>query len=170
MPRKYTYTPRKHQHNPEERIAAFWAHVDITGGFDTCWACNYAKDRRGYAVVRVNGRLEGAHRYAWQLTNGSIPPRTEVCHRCDNPPCCNPSHLFLGTHQDNMQDAGRKGRVHPPIHRGVAHHLAKLTDADVILIRALHAEGLGSRAITRRYYVSHTTIQQIIQRTTWTHI
>ncbi len=88
----------------EER---FWARVAKT---DTCWEWQGARLPTGYGRVTFDGENTSAHRAAWILTKGPIPDGQHVCHTCDNPPCCNPLHLFLGTHRDNMQDAQRKGR------------------------------------------------------------
>lgn len=63
-----------------------------------------------YGVFLVNGRSINAHRFAYQIAHGPVPDDMFVCHRCDNPPCVNPAHLFLGTHVDNMQDMISKGR------------------------------------------------------------
>jgi hypothetical protein len=67
-------------------------------------------DGHGYGQIRLNGKMEGAHRASWRLVNGSIPSGLHVLHRCDVPPCINPSHLFLGTQADNMADMYRKRR------------------------------------------------------------
>lgn len=94
----------------EER---FWSKVDRSG--DGCWEWT-AKSRTsfGYGVMRVGGtpgRLEGAHRLAWQYTNGPIPDGLCVLHSCDNPPCCNPAHLRIGTKADNTRDKVERGRA-----------------------------------------------------------
>lgn len=68
------------------------------------------KGRNGYGLLTLRGGTLYAHRVVWELVNGPIPEGMEVCHTCDNPPCCNPAHLFLGTHQDNMLDMAQKGR------------------------------------------------------------
>jgi hypothetical protein len=65
----------------------------------------------GYGKVYANGKMHWAHRVAWMLSNGEIPSGLWVCHHCDNRPCVNPSHLFLGTRSDNMKDSGNKGRL-----------------------------------------------------------
>jgi len=66
----------------------------------------------GYGLIGVNGNQVQAHRVAWELANGPIPAGMEVCHKCDRPPCCDPEHLFIGTHTDNMADMAAKGRAH----------------------------------------------------------
>lgn len=89
----------------EER---FWAKVNKT---ETCWLWTGAKQRLGYGHISIgNDRFTSAHRLAYELANGPIPDGLFACHRCDNPACVRPDHLFLGTQQDNLRDAWRKGR------------------------------------------------------------
>lgn len=99
------------------RINQFWRQADQSNGADACWLwtrnCGFA-GRKGYGQYYFNGRKITAHRMAYQLVCGPIPPKMEVCHTCDTPSCCNPKHLFPGTHQQNMQDRSRKGRPFTP--------------------------------------------------------
>ncbi len=90
-----------------------WSRVDKTGA---CWTWTGRRNAGGYGVLRIRGRSSKilfAHRLAWELTNGPIPDGLFVCHHCDNPPCCNPEHLFVGTPKDNCHDMMAKGRHCP---------------------------------------------------------
>lgn len=110
--------------------AEFWALVDKSGGPGACWEWQGSR-HHGYCAVpygQVFWRPErlswGAHRIAWMLTYGKQPADRLVCHWCDNPPCCNPTHLWLGTHQMNTQHAVLKGRMAGPRvfdHHGTRH-------------------------------------------------
>ena len=88
----------------------FWEKVDKRGD-DECWEWTGAKTRpNAYGYFRVSGSLAVAHRVSYELAYGGIPEDKQICHTCDNPACVNPSHLFVGTHTDNMQDKVAKGR------------------------------------------------------------
>ena len=78
-----------------------------------CWEWN-ATLRNGYGALKVEKKTCGAHRVSWMIHNGNIPSGVCICHRCDNPKCVNPAHLFMGTHSDNMKDAYEKGRIEMP--------------------------------------------------------
>lgn len=104
-----------------------------------------------------------AHRVAWELRYGPVPDGLCVCHHCDNPGCCNPSHLFLGTHADNMRDMVVKGRSN----KGEKHGQAELTWGEVHLIRLFGLVGMTQRAIANRFHVSQTTVWQILHDKHW---
>jgi hypothetical protein len=89
----------------------FWAKVNRRGP-DDCWVWTGSTDPRGYGHIWRQGRLVPTHRLSYELNRGPIPDGMCVLHRCDNPPCCNPSHLFLGTKADNAHDMHAKGRAH----------------------------------------------------------
>jgi HNH endonuclease len=91
----------------ESDEARFWTYIKKADG---CWGWTGKPNGAGYGAMRVNGRTTRAHRVSWVIHNGSIPLGIHVLHRCDNPPCCNPDHLWLGTNADNMADKVRKNR------------------------------------------------------------
>jgi hypothetical protein len=95
-------------------VAKFWSRVDIPNREALCWEWTAAKRRFGYGAMNIAGVQMGAHRIAWELFNGPIPDGLHACHHCDNPSCVNPSHIFLGTHADNMADRKAKGRALGP--------------------------------------------------------
>lgn len=150
----------------------FWKRVKV-GKEDDCWPWTGANDcQRGYGVVWNNGRKWKTHRYAYFVTNGGIPFGLLVCHRCDNPPCCNPNHLFLGTCRDNNNDMLQKGRANRE--RGEARYNARLKEEDVRQIRARYQKrkvgGMGIDRLAEIYGVGRTMIQAIVTRKRWAHV
>lgn len=103
-----------------------------------CWEWTGFKDRCGYGGFKIHANYTWRpHRFVMSLIHGYIPSyrHLEVCHHCDNPACCNPDHLFFGTHLENMRDSSLKGRATSP--RGVIHHSNKLTESQVLELRQL---------------------------------
>lgn len=145
-----------------------WSKVDIRGS-DECWLWIAAIDRDGYGQMKVGGVQEKAHRLAWQFSNGTdIPDNMIILHTCDNPSCCNPAHLILGTARDNTQDMIKKGRrwsVH-----GERNGMSKLTDTDVLLIFDLAESGEHGSVIARKFNVGDSTISAILRGDRWKHI
>jgi hypothetical protein len=145
--------------------ATFWAQTASCGN---CIEWTSYRNKLGYGRLAVNRKVTYAHRHAWTLANGAIPDGLCVLHKCDNPPCCNPSHLFLGTKRDNAQDMIRKGRDRRC--RGIANHKAKLSEYSVRDIRDEYARGASQASLARIYGVNYRNIHAIVHRITWTHI
>lgn len=150
----------------------FWEKVQ-RGGPEECWPWVASHDGHGYGKIGVGGRSGReikAHRLAWILINGEIPVGLGVLHRCDNPPCCNPAHLFVGTHAENLADAHAKGRIRASRALGMANGRSKLTPERVTAIKALLGSGMNLCAIARRSGVSRGCIARIKDGTTWRHV
>lgn len=142
-----------------------WPRLKISDS--GCWEWQGGKDKDGYGSLRW-GKEQRSHRVAWILSFGPIPNGLQVLHHCDNPPCCNPIHLFTGTSDDNNKDMIRKGRSNPP--RGERAGTAKLTTQDVLEIRRLHSEGIVQRKIAEMFAVGFKAINKIVLRQRWKHI
>lgn len=133
-----------------------------------CWEWNLRRRDKGYGQVKVDGQMRDSHIVAHWLRNGPVPEGLLVCHHCDNPPCCNPEHLFVGTHQDNCDDKMKKGR-HQRL-RGEQCGTAKLTEEQVREIRRLRALGMTNIAIGDRFGMSNQMISYICLRRNWSHV
>lgn len=144
--------------------------------FDQHWTLNpktrcheWQRSRRrwGYGQLYVDGENVPAHRFAWERVNGPIPDGMHVCHRCDNPPCVNPDHLFLGTNTDNRRDSVLKER-HA---RGDGHGLKKLGPDDVLEIRRIAASGAHTDSeIAAMFGIKQTQASRIISGKRWKHL
>lgn len=130
-----------------------------------CWLWT-ASGCGGYGRLSVNGRLTGAHRFSWELANGPVPNALYVLHRCDNPPCVNPAHLFLGTIAANNKDRANKGRGVI----GERSPRAKLTERKVTEIRALHTAGRSQAYLARAYGVSDSLVRLVVTGQAWKHV
>lgn len=160
----------------------FWPKVRRTDG---CWEWIGARYRNGYGFINIRkpgkATTKGAHRISWEIHNGPIPDGLVVCHRCDNPPCVNPLHLFLGTATENMRDMSAKGRAlfgdknptrkHPEcVSRGESHRPAKLLSGDVICIRRMSEYGITQNVIAKKFNVTQSNVSAIIRRKSWNHL
>lgn len=157
----------------------FWAKVDVRQP-DECWVWTAGRQPNGYGQFRLNGRSLGAHRLLWRMEHGPIPAGLYVCHHCDNPPCVNPNHLYLGTPSRNTADAYARGRITPAtgerhgsrthpeaLVRGSAVRGAKLTEAQA---REILASSEGQRVLAKRFGVDHATVSSIKCRVNWKHL
>lgn len=157
---------------------AFWPHVQKT---DNCWLWTGRKDGKGYGQLKVRGRRTGAHRVSWEIHNGPIPEGLHCLHKCDNPPCVNPEHLFIGTQDDNLKDMIRKGRSAKGQRNGMLKHpdrqargeqlpQAKLRAEQVLLIREQAAKGKSDAELAKQFNVNRAAITYIRLGRTWKHI
>ena len=136
----------------------FWTKVQKGDG---CWEWKGQRNRRGYGEVSINSKWRKAHRFAWEITNGEIPEGMHVCHRCDNPACVRPEHLFLGTARANTVDSVTKGR-----HRS---DRPKLTAQQVREMRALAATQ-SIVSIAEAFGVDYATAHMAIRRKSWREV
>lgn len=132
----------------------FWSRVDRRGP-DECWPWKgrVMASRRGYGRLTFSGRMIGAHRMALSLSTGGDCPGLFACHRCDNPVCCNPAHLFWGTHQDNMDDCASKGRK-----RGAPQKI----DLDRLVER--RAQNVSYSTLAAEFGVNQASIGKALKR------
>lgn len=160
----------------EKQTADFWATIN-RGGPDDCWL-HRKPGKNGYGAFCFKlGRgihvQVGAHILARSLTTGEWPgPFDETCHSCDNRACCNPAHLWLGTHKENMEDRDRKGRHHNGERpRGTQVWRAAFTEEQVVAIRQAYAAGLFTlQRLADQHQVSKHCIHCIVARKTWKHV
>lgn len=141
------------------------------GGINECWPWQGFTKETGYGRFKLRtGATVAAHRLAYFLARGEWPGSLHVCHRCDNPPCCNPTHLFLGSHADNMADMEAKGRRSAP--RGEKQHLAKLTVEQVRDMRLRYNRGRrgDGSAAAAEFGISRSAVSAILRRRTWQHV
>ncbi|WP_242217995.1 HNH endonuclease signature motif containing protein [Shinella zoogloeoides] len=154
-----------------ELVARFWLKVHKTNG---CWLWTAKRQNGGYGVIHrgtAKNDTAYAHRVSYAIASGKDPGAKAVCHRCDNPSCVKPDHLFLGTMAENVADMITKGRKAVPARRrGETNPTAKLTTAQVLEIRARSAIGEGSGSLGRAFGMDSSTIRAIVRREIWAHI
>lgn len=146
----------------------FWAHVSI-GESGECWEWNAHRNIKGYGLFadftpQYGGKTQGAHRWAWIFTRGEIGGGLFVCHKCDNPGCVNPAHLFLGTNSDNQLDSYRKGRRRHLA--GARASNARLTPFQVSIIRRV-GDSVPSRQLGEVFGVGKSQILRIRRNESW---
>ncbi len=158
-------------------VDRFWSKVDQSGGPEACWSWTAARFTSGAGAFKAGGKQYHAPRIAVELTTGVSLGQLLACHHCDNPPCCNPAHLFVGTHLDNARDRTAKGRSQKGDHvpaerrpRGESHPDHRLTEEQVRAIRTARAEGVSLGVLAGRYGVVKNTIKFAATGHTWRHV
>ena len=130
-----------------------------------CWEWTASKNQWKYGMFNINKKTLQAHRLSYLFHYGPYDNNLLVCHKCDNPSCVNPEHLFLGTNKDNMRDMANKARK-----KGEKHPNSKLTDNEVIEIKKLILEDYNIKNIAEKYGVAEFTIKSIKYNLSWKHI
>lgn len=147
----------------EERAQFFWKTLK-PGNSDECWNWPKYRSKLGYGTINIDGKNWKTHRVAFYLRTGELP--ISVCHKCDNPSCCNPNHLFGGTQKENIRDMVQKGRK--VTHRGENHPNTVLTANDVLAIREEYSHGgISYAALGRKYGITDVHTRDLIKRKRW---
>jgi len=149
-------------------VKRFWSKIDKSRGSKSCWPYTAGRNWYGYGMFNPTSKKHvPAHRYMWQLKNGPIPKGMLICHKCDNPPCCNPDHLFIGTPADNMRDKVRKGRQSTKVPKpryGEDHHNCRFSNEQVRAMRDLYEKcGWKQLALARVFNTPVATIHGIVR-------
>jgi hypothetical protein len=148
----------------EKTKRRFMSKISIDKNGCWIWGGCY---RKGYGVMQAEGHKISAHRLSWVLFHGEIPGGMEVCHKCDNPSCVNPEHLFLGTHKDNMDDCRNKSRMIGPKNFGSKNGATHLTEPNIKAIRSLYAQGNTQIQIAKQFRIGRSTVGDIVRKLSW---
>ena len=158
-------------------IARFWSYVNKNFSSSRCWEWTGTKTEFGYGHFNLwrNGKTINlkSHRVSWFLSFGAIPQGKFICHKCDNPACVNPNHLFVGTHKENMADMAKKGRNRSAIPRvhGAKHPLHKLTAEQVREIKQRYSSGgISQGQLASEYGVTRARIQLVVSGKGWKYL
>ena len=162
----------------------FWSKVDRSAGTDECWPWTACLHNKGYGMMKVNNPETGfgphihkkAHRLAWMFANGPIPEGLHILHKCYNPPCCNPRHLYAGTNRQNVQDRIDRGKTTGC--PGEANHSAKLSEGEVREIARRYSElprspsgrHMGRQELADEFGISGTLVRRIALGKAWSHL
>lgn len=153
---------------PKNVSQRFWGKVDKS---EECWEWTGSTYSNGYGMFWDGEKSVLAHRFSYKMSNNQDPGNMYVCHHCDNRRCVNPDHLFLGTAQDNMRDASKKGRLeHSNQLRGEQHPNSIFTNEDVLKIRRLASNVDSLQELAEEFNTTHQAIRSIVNRRIWKHI
>lgn len=157
---------RAHDPHPElseaVTVSRFWRLV-TTGPDDACWPWRGDTDKKGYGIFTLGGRRRPAHELALSFTTGE--KRTsglETCHRCDNPPCCNPAHLRFDTHASNVADMVARGRASTPSR--------KLSDEQIVTLRERRANGARQKDLAEQFGITDGQVSMIVRGIRWPNV
>lgn len=156
------YKPRSDESKMSSAVKRYWKYTIVSDSSDGCWGWR-PKFRRpkGYVTLSVIGKSVSIHRFSWELHNGPVPDGLHVLHKCDNPECSNPGHLFLGTNLDNIMDKISKNRQA----QGEGHAFAKMTWERVMVAREIYQR--ITRDLALEFGVTANNIREILENKTW---
>ena len=143
----------------------FWSKVDIADG---CWNWTASKTKDGYGNIGANGKVVRAHRLCYEMEKGPIPEGLHVLHKCDNPSCVNPAHLWIGINYDNVKDRDKKGRQVTPL--GQYHGKSKTDMHTVRSIKCKLKDGISAYQIAREHNVPPRRVYDIKYGNCWRHV
>lgn len=169
---RYTYCTHLCYWEDRQRFVEerFWAKVKKSSEENGCWEWIGARHTFGYGKFQLTTKTQvAAYRFAYERYVEAIPEGFFVCHRCDNPPCVRPDHLFVGTQSDNIKDAYTKGRIYAMNGPGEKNRGSKLSDSQVLFIRENQGKIPGIQ-LARIFHVHHGTIYSIWHRRSWIHL
>ena len=146
----------------------FLKRVNV-GAPNECWEWTASRQQQKWHGQWRNkaGQIELVHRASWRMFKCDIPAGMFVLHKCDNPACVNPSHLWLGTQSDNLHDMWTKGRARPQTSIGEKHGMSKVTES---IVREIRESSLSGVDLARKFGITPTTVCDIRKRRTWDHI
>lgn len=155
----------------------FWSKINVTNSNESCWYWKANTSHNfGYGSFRINGKTYSSHRLALMFYSGGIKDDLQANHKCNNPACCNPTHLYWGTQKENIRDsiiAGTKTdppRNNPPILRGEDNPHAVMTEDFIRNLRGDWQSEVSAKKLSKKYNISINTVYQIVNYRSWKHV